>query len=102
MKGHYSGERELTESTSCRKTGHHVRDGVAIPQSKLRPIILPRLKEKQGWKWRRSWRKESPATAPKWNPAQVEAPRPDTITEAMGHSQKGTCHDCSLKDPTSS
>jgi hypothetical protein len=31
----YSGERELVESTSSRKTGHHMRDGVAIPQSKL-------------------------------------------------------------------
>jgi hypothetical protein len=31
----YSGERELVEPTSSRKTGHQVRDGVAIPQSKL-------------------------------------------------------------------
>ena len=31
----YSGKRELVESTSSRKTGHQVRDGVAIPQSKL-------------------------------------------------------------------
>ena len=30
-----SGERELVESTSSRKTGHQVRDGVAIPQSHL-------------------------------------------------------------------
>ena len=29
------GERELVELTSNRKTGHQVRDGVAIPQSKL-------------------------------------------------------------------
>jgi hypothetical protein len=28
--------------------------------------------------------------------------RPDTITENMGCSQKGTYHDCPLKDPTSS
>jgi hypothetical protein len=28
-----SRERELTESTSSRKTGHQVRDGVVIPQS---------------------------------------------------------------------
>jgi len=36
----YSGERELIESTSS-KTGHQVRDGVVILQSKLRLIILP-------------------------------------------------------------
>ena len=30
-----SRERELIEPTSSRKTGHQVRDGVAIPQSKL-------------------------------------------------------------------
>ena len=28
-------EKELKEPTSSRKTGHHVRDGVAIPQSHL-------------------------------------------------------------------
>jgi hypothetical protein len=32
----------------------------------------------------------------------AEVPRPDTITEAVERSQKGTYHDCSLKDPTSS
>ena len=31
-----------------------------------------------------------------------EAPRPDTIMEAMEHSQKGTYHDCPPEDPTSS
>jgi hypothetical protein len=31
----YTGDRELVEPTSSRKTGHQVRDGVAIPQSKL-------------------------------------------------------------------
>jgi hypothetical protein len=31
----YSGERELVEPTSNRKTRHQVRDGVAIPQSEL-------------------------------------------------------------------
>jgi hypothetical protein len=28
-------ERELIEPTSSRKTGHQMREGVAIPQSKL-------------------------------------------------------------------
>ena len=31
----YIAERELVEPTSSRKTGHQVRDRVAIPQSKL-------------------------------------------------------------------
>jgi hypothetical protein len=31
----YSGDRELVEPTSSRKTVHQVRDGVAIPQSHL-------------------------------------------------------------------
>jgi hypothetical protein len=31
----YIGERKLIEPTSSRKTGHQVRDGVAIPQSHL-------------------------------------------------------------------
>jgi hypothetical protein len=30
----YIGERELVEPTPSRKTGHQVRDEVAIPQSK--------------------------------------------------------------------
>jgi hypothetical protein len=36
-----SKEKELIEPTSSRKTGHQVRDGVAIPQSHLWPIIVP-------------------------------------------------------------
>jgi hypothetical protein len=31
----YIGERELVETTSRRKKGHQVRDGVPVPQSKL-------------------------------------------------------------------
>ena len=31
----YSGERELVEPTSSRKTGHQMRDGVAILKSEL-------------------------------------------------------------------
>jgi hypothetical protein len=60
------------------------------------------LKELQGWKWRGTWGKEGPATGPKWDPAQGEVPRPDTITEAMERSQKETYYDCPLKDSTSS
>ena len=35
-----SRERELIESTSNRKIGHQVRDGVAILQSQLWPMIV--------------------------------------------------------------
>jgi hypothetical protein len=31
----YSGEKELVEPNPTRKTGHQMRDEVAIPQSKL-------------------------------------------------------------------
>jgi hypothetical protein len=31
----YFGKKELVEPTSSRKTGHQMREGVAIPQSKL-------------------------------------------------------------------
>jgi hypothetical protein len=34
-------KRELVEPTSRRKTGQQVREGFAIPQSKLWPIIVP-------------------------------------------------------------
>ena len=37
----HSRERELIETTSSRKTGHQMRDEVAIPQSHLWPIIAP-------------------------------------------------------------
>ena len=30
-----SSEKEIIEPTSSRKTGHQLRDGVAIPQSQL-------------------------------------------------------------------
>jgi hypothetical protein len=50
----YSGERELEEPTSSRKTEHQVRDGVAIPQLKALTHNCSYLKELQGWKWRRA------------------------------------------------
>jgi hypothetical protein len=48
----YSGERELVKSTSSRKTGHEVRDGVVFPQSKTLTHNFSCLKELQGQKWR--------------------------------------------------
>jgi hypothetical protein len=35
-----SREKEFTEPTSYRKTGHQVRDGIAIPQSHFCAIIV--------------------------------------------------------------
>jgi hypothetical protein len=36
-----SREWELIEPTSSRKTGHPVREGLAITETKLCPIIVP-------------------------------------------------------------
>jgi hypothetical protein len=36
----YIGERKIVEPTSIKKTGHQVRDGIAILESKLWPIIV--------------------------------------------------------------
>ena len=33
-------------------------------------------------------KKEGSATGPKWNSAQGEVARPDTVTEAMDHSKR--------------
>jgi hypothetical protein len=46
-----SRERELLEPNPSRKTGHQVREGVDIPQSKLIHNCSC-LKELQGWKLR--------------------------------------------------
>jgi hypothetical protein len=44
----YSGETELVEPTSSRKTEHQVRDWVGIPQSKSLTQNCSCLKELQG------------------------------------------------------
>jgi hypothetical protein len=59
------------------------------------------MKELQGWKCRGAWGKEYSETRPKWDSAEVEVPRPNTITEAMEHSQRGIYHDYPQKYPTS-
>jgi hypothetical protein len=55
-----------------------------------------------GQKRRRAWGKGGPVTGPNWGPAQGEAPKPDTITDAMVCLQTGAQHDCTLRGPTSS
>jgi len=57
----YRGEQGLVESTSSRMTGHQVRDGVVIPQSKFGPITSY-LKELQEQKWKRACGKGGPVT----------------------------------------
>jgi len=47
----------------------------------------------------REKKKKRPATGLKCDPAQREAARPDTITEAMGSSQKWMYHDRPPKNP---
>jgi hypothetical protein len=55
-----------------------------------------------GMEMERTLRKRMcPTTGPKWDPAQGKVPRPDTITDAMEHSQNGIYYDCPPKDPTS-
>ena len=49
-------ERELIEPTSSRKTGHQVREGFAIPQSKL-THNCSRLKKITGMEMERILRK---------------------------------------------
>jgi hypothetical protein len=59
-----SGERELIEPTSSRKTGHQVRDGVAILQSKSQTQNYSCIKDLQGQKWKRDQGKGVPVTRP--------------------------------------
>jgi hypothetical protein len=83
-----SREREIIEPTSSRKTGYQMRERGCQPTTLTHNCSCH--KELQGGKWRGNWGKEGPVIAPKWDSAQGEVPRPDTITEAMECSQKGS------------
>jgi hypothetical protein len=84
-----SGKREHVEPTSSRKNQDiKWRDVVAIPQSKILTHNCSYVKELQEQKWRLTLRKEGPVIGPNWDPAQGEAPKPVTMTEAMECSQK--------------
>ena len=62
-------ERVPGKSTSVDKQGPKWRDGVTNPQSKFLTQNCSSLKELQGQKWRRDWRKSSPMTSPNWDPS---------------------------------
>jgi hypothetical protein len=84
-------EGELIEPISSTKTPQASRQG-----GNCHPTVTTLihncscLKDLEEWKWRGARGKEGPVTSPKWDPTQGEVPRPDTITEAIEHSQKGT------------
>jgi hypothetical protein len=59
-----------------------------IPLSQLRPIIVPILKNYRDGNGEEPEQKKVQQHAQR-DPAQGEVSRPDTITEAMEHSQKG-------------
>jgi hypothetical protein len=84
-----SREREVIEPTFSRKIGHQVRDKGDIPQSHLWPIIASFWNNYRDGNEEESKGKEGPVTGQKWDPAQGDIPRPDTITETIEHSQKG-------------
>jgi hypothetical protein len=50
----------------------------------------------------RSMRKRRSSNRHKVRSSSRDVPRPEIITEAIEHAQKGIYHDCPLKDPTSS
>ena len=73
----------LQSPPPLEKQGIKWKGGVVIPQSKTLTQNCSCIKELQGQKWRRDWEKGGPVTSPNWGPAQGEAPRPDTITDAF-------------------
>jgi hypothetical protein len=82
--------RGLIELTSSRKTGHQVREKGAILQSHLWPIIVPVWKKFRDGNGEKPEEKKVQWQAQSGIQLKGEFPRPDTITEAKEHSQKGT------------
>jgi hypothetical protein len=87
-----SREREIVESASNRKTGHQVeRWGCHSTVKNSDPELF--LSERAaGTKMEMSLRKRMFSDRPNWDPAQGEAPRPVTITDAMVCLQRGAYH----------
>ena len=65
-----------------------VRDGVGIPESQLWTTIVHVWKNYKDGNGEEPEEKNCPAIGPKWDLAQGEVPRPDTMTEATERSQK--------------
>jgi hypothetical protein len=85
-----SGERELIDFSSSRKTGHQVEGWDCHPTVKnCDPEILQSKKNYRNKKWRRVWGKGGSVTRPTSNPSQGEALKPATLTDAMLWSHRG-------------
>ena len=91
-------ESELVEPTSSRNTGHQVRDGCAITQSKIMTQIFP-VGKQHGQEMEKSLRKRNAETTGIQLKGRTQGL--GTITEAMEWSQKGPYNYCHLKYPMS-
>jgi hypothetical protein len=83
------GERKLIESTSSRKTGHQLEGCSCHPIVKNSDPELFLSKRTAETNMEKRLREEGPMNSPNWAPSHGEAPRSDTITDAMLHLQTG-------------
>ena len=77
-----SRERELVEFTSSRKIGHQVEGWGCHSTVKNSDSDLSLSKRTSGTKMKKRLRERMSSDRPR-DPAQGEAPSPDTITEAL-------------------
>jgi hypothetical protein len=94
-----SGDREVIESTSSRKTGHAVEGWYCSSREKnSHPELFlsnkqtnkqtnknknKKNKKTAGTKMEKGLSKWSSSDCPSWDPCQEEAPRPDTIIDVI-------------------
>jgi hypothetical protein len=91
-----SGERELVESTSSRKTVHHVEGWSCYHTVKISDPEFFLSKRTAGTKMEETEGK-AVVTGSTWDPSQRESPRPDTTTDVMVCLQRGVYHSCLTK-----
>jgi hypothetical protein len=84
-----NAERELVQSISTRKTGHQAEGWSCHPTVKNSDPELFLSKRTAGTKMEKRLREMRFSDSPTWDPAQGEAPRSDTITDAIACLQKG-------------